>query len=97
MASATTGPAIGWEEHGRRSSLPADLASRRLCERHSGPYRAAVLPPIATADVSLPSAVLALADEASVEITEFSGKRRGRYWQAPEILTALDDFAASAR
>lgn len=74
MASDTSWPAIGWEEHPWRSSLPADLVSRRLRERHSGPYRAAVLPPIATADVALPSAVLALADEASVEIARYDAE-----------------------
>jgi Fic family protein len=74
MASATAWPAIGWEEHPWRSSLPDDLVSRRLRERHNGPYRAAVLPPIATADVALPSAVLALADEASVEIARYDAE-----------------------
>ena len=29
-------------------------------------------------------------------ITEFTGKRRGRLWQAPEVLSSLDDFAARA-
>jgi predicted transcriptional regulator len=29
-------------------------------------------------------------------ISEFSGRRRRRLWQAPEVLTALDDFAARA-
>jgi Fic family protein len=33
--------------------------------------------------------------EAGV-ITELSGRQRARLWQAPEVLTALDDFAARA-
>lgn len=71
MASDTAWPAIGWEAHPWRSTLPPELVSRRLRERHSGLYHAAVVPPIATADVALPSAVLALADEASVEIARY--------------------------
>jgi hypothetical protein len=71
-------------------------------ERHRGPYRAAIVPPIAPQRVELPSAVLALADAASIEIarfdaeTEFSGMRRSQMWQAREILDALDAFAARA-
>lgn len=34
-------------------------------------------------------------DEAGV-INEFSGKQRRRLWQAPEVISALDDFAARA-
>ena len=30
-------------------------------------------------------------------LTEFTGFRRNRMWQASEVLTALDDFAARAR
>ncbi|WP_053202840.1 Fic family protein [Jiangella muralis] len=71
MASDIAWPAIGWEAHPWRSTLPPELVSRRLRERHSGLYRAAVVPPVAAADVALPSAVLALADEASVEVARY--------------------------
>lgn len=74
MASEAAWPAIGWEAHPWRSTLPPDLVSRRLRDRHSGLYRAAVVPPIAAADVALPSAVLALADEASVEIARYDAE-----------------------
>ncbi|TDE12246.1 Fic family protein [Jiangella asiatica] len=74
MASDTPWPPLGWEEHPWRSSLPRDLVSRRLRERHSGPYRAAVVPSVAGIQVTLPSAVLALADEASVEIARYDGE-----------------------
>ena len=29
-------------------------------------------------------------------ISEFTGRQRARLWQAPEVLSALDDFAARA-
>ncbi|MEU3009916.1 Fic family protein [Nocardia asteroides] len=40
-------------------------------ERHAGPYRAAIAPPIAEQTVCLPSDVLAAADAATVEIARF--------------------------
>ncbi|WP_026875854.1 Fic family protein [Jiangella gansuensis] len=74
MASDTPWPALGWEEHHWRSSLPPDLVSRRLRGRHAGPYRSAVVPPVEKTQVILPSTVLALADEASVEIARHDGE-----------------------
>ncbi|WP_432511039.1 hypothetical protein [Kineococcus sp. SYSU DK001] len=38
---------------------------------------------------------LATLTDAGV-IVEFSGRRRGRRWQAPEIVSALDEFARRA-
>lgn len=71
MASGTGWPALEWEECSWQSSIPPELVSRRVAERHRGPYRAAVVPGIAKHDVSLPTRVLALADEASTEIAHF--------------------------
>lgn len=75
MASDPTWPAIGWEERSWRPTIPHELVSRRVRERHTGPYRAAVVPPIADIAVTLPGAVAAAADEASVEIARFDAER----------------------
>ncbi len=56
------------------SSLPAGLGSRTLRRRHAGSYEAAVVPAIARLDVALPTAALALADEASSEIARFDAE-----------------------
>lgn len=48
--------------------------SRTVRQRHSGPYRAAVVPRIATAEVRLPTSLLALADEATAEIARFDAE-----------------------
>lgn len=48
--------------------------SRRVRERHTGHYRAAVVPSIAALDVTLPSPVAAEADAASVEIARFDAE-----------------------
>jgi Fic family protein len=66
-----TWPALGWETHRWVPSIPPDLVSRSIRERHAGPYRAAVVPAIADIAPFLPAATLALADEASIEIARF--------------------------
>lgn len=71
MASVGAWPPVGWEDIPWQPSIPPELVSRRVRERHTGPYRAAVVPAIAKLAVSLPVDVLALADEASIEIARF--------------------------
>lgn len=71
MASVSAWPAVGWEELPWRPSIPPELVSRRVRERHTGPYRAAVVPRIAALGVDLPASVMKLADEASIEIAHF--------------------------
>ncbi|GCE75942.1 Fic family protein [Cellulomonas biazotea] len=64
-------PAVGWEEHPWRSSLPPELLSRSARAEMSSPYRAAVPPRIADLDVRLPRATAAAAEEASVVVRDF--------------------------
>jgi Fic family protein len=47
------------------------MGSRTLRRRHAGPYQAAVPPAIAELDAILPTAAMAVADEASTEIARF--------------------------
>ncbi len=67
-------PALTSELHPWISSIPDDLVSRSVRERHAGPYRSAVTPAIAQIEVELPSRTLALADEASTEIARFDAE-----------------------
>jgi Fic family protein len=67
-------PSLAWETYPWTSRIPDDLVSRSVRERHAGPYRAAVTPAIADLTVDLPSRTLALADEASTEITRFDAE-----------------------
>jgi Fic family protein len=50
------------------------MVSARMRRRHAGPYRAAVVPPIAERTPPVPAAVAALADEASSEIVRFDAE-----------------------
>jgi Fic family protein len=74
MASTPAWPALDWEEVAWRPSIPPELVSRRLRQEHAGPYRAALVPAIADLAVTMPGAVSALADEASVEIARFDAQ-----------------------
>jgi Fic family protein len=67
-------PALAWEEREWVSSLPPGMGSRTLRRRHAGTYGAAVVPPIARLDLALPTAAIALADEASSEIARFDAE-----------------------
>ncbi len=67
-------PAVGWEDVDWTPTIPPDQASRSVRERHTGPYRAAVVPPIATLHPHLPSGIATLADEATAEISRFDAE-----------------------
>jgi Fic family protein len=71
---AAAWPALTWENFPWTSRIPDDLVSRSVRERHAGPYRAAITPAIADLTVDLPSRTLALADEATTEITRFDAE-----------------------
>ncbi|MDQ3716954.1 MAG: Fic family protein [Actinomycetota bacterium] len=77
-------PAIGWEDVNWTSTIPPDQVSRNVRERHTGPYRAAVVPSIAKLHPRLLSAIATLADEATAEISRFDA----------EIGSELAPFAA---
>lgn len=74
--------------------LPSDAAPRSVRLRHSGPYRAAVIPQIATAMPSLDAATSALADEASREIARFDAELGGEI--APFATVLLRGESASS-
>lgn len=74
MASLPGWPALSWEERAWQPSIPPDLVSRRVRERHTGPYDAALVPTIAARDVPLPTDIVALAEAASIEITRFDAE-----------------------
>ncbi|WP_123736153.1 Fic family protein [Rathayibacter sp. PhB185] len=66
-------PAVGFEQRPWRRSGD-EVASRRLLRAAPGPYRAAVPPFVADLDVSLPSDLLAVSEDASRELTRFDAQ-----------------------
>jgi Fic family protein len=69
-----TWPAVGAQERAWQSKIPAELVSARVSKRHSGSYRAAVVPKIADQSLALPADVATLAEDASVEIARFDAE-----------------------
>ena len=67
-------PALDTEERAWQSKIPPELVSARIRQRHSGPYRAAVVPKIADQALALPADVATLAEDASVEIARFDAE-----------------------
>ncbi|HSP38954.1 MAG TPA: Fic/DOC family N-terminal domain-containing protein [Frankiaceae bacterium] len=74
MSSDPNWPRLTYEDRPRTPGIPPDLVSRRLRERYAGPYRAAVVPSIATAQPVLSSAVAALADDGTAEVARFDAE-----------------------
>ena len=73
MSSVGSGTAVGYETliWGMPSEAGHQRSDLRVAQRQSGEYRTAIPAEIASLDVSLPSDVLADAEEASQEIARF--------------------------
>jgi Fic family protein len=77
-------------------SGPADgVTSRTARRRHSGPYQAAVVPPIASATLDLPAEVLARADEASQAVARFDAEMGGEIAPFESVLLRSEAAASS--
>lgn len=74
MTSVLAWPAVGWEERAWRPTIPPELVSRRIRQRHTGTYRAAVVPTISEREVVLPGPLAAVTEEASAEIARFDAE-----------------------
>ena len=67
-------PVLGSEPRPWTPVLPAGMLSAGVRRRHSGAYEAAVVPFIADRDLPLPADVLALCEEATLEIARFDSE-----------------------
>jgi len=67
-------PALTWEDLPWTPRTSPDLMSRSAAARHSGDYRAAVVPEISELQPELPGEVLALAEDASNAIARFDAE-----------------------
>lgn len=101
---ASSWPAVTYEQRSWVPSLHGP-ASRRALARHRGPYRAAVVPPIADATLDLPLGVLTEAEDASLELARFDAETGGEIAPFAAILlrseaaasSQIEDLSASAR
>jgi Fic family protein len=74
MVSDVGWPPLGWETRPWRPGIAPEHVSAGMRRRHSGPYRAAVVPLIADRRPHLPPEITAPAEEASVEIARFDAE-----------------------
>ncbi len=88
-------PAIGYETVPWRSRDLSSYGSRSQRRRHDGPYRAAVVPEIATQALRLPSEILAMAEEASTEIARFDAEMGGEIAPFGAVLLRSESAASS--
>jgi Fic family protein len=87
-------PAVDFEdrEWHARDDVPASRQARQLARR---PYRAAVPPAIADLEVSVPSSVLAAAEDASTEIARFDSDAATEIAPFRAILLRSESAASS--
>jgi Fic family protein len=74
MPSDAGWPRLGWEQRSWAPRISPSLVSATVRRRHSGPYRAAVVPHIARLVPHIRNAALALAEDASAEIARFDAE-----------------------
>lgn len=74
MPSPAVWPRLGSEVRPWTPRIAPDLVAASVRRRHSGAYRAAVVPRIADRHLPLPSAVLAASEEASAEVARFDAE-----------------------
>src|SRR6185437_3618266 len=94
MSSPGTWPRLGSEVRPWTPRIAPDLVAASVCRRHSGAYRAAVVPRIAVRPVALPSAVLAVSEEASAEVARFDAELGAEV--APFAVVLLRSESASS-
>ena len=88
-------PPVTFEEHAWEPTLDQRMVSRSTRERHKGHYLAAVTPAIAGLPIRLPSDTLALADEASAEITRFDAEMGAELAPFSAILLRSESASSS--
>ncbi len=67
-------PAVEYELLPWRSTFEQGTTSRHQLRKHQGPYSAAITPPIAAAQLSLPAALASSLDDATNEIARFDAE-----------------------
>lgn len=87
-------PSVGFEEWPweSREDRPASRTARR---RHRGPYRAAVVPEIASLPLSLPPGTLAAVEDASGEVSRFDAELGREIAPFSAVLLRTESAASS--
>ena len=92
---SSTWPAITYEALAWEGSLGPGTTSRTQMRSHQGPYRAAITPGIAGAELRLPSDVLAIVDDAASEVSRFDVEMGGEIAPFATVLLRSESAASS--
>ena len=95
MVVASGWPVLGYESLPWSTQDLEGLASRGVRRRHSGPYRAAITPQIASAVPVLPAVRMAAAEEASYEVARFDAEMGGEIAPFASVLLRSEAAASS--
>lgn len=88
-------PALRWEERPWGPALASESVSRAARRRHTGPYRAALLPTIAGRDLDLPGGTLAAASDAAAAIARFDAEAGGELAPFVAVLLRTESTSSS--
>src|SRR6476660_9976164 len=88
-------PVLGSETRPWTSGLPAGLLSAGVRRRHSGVYGAALVPLIADRALRVPADVLALSEEATVEIARFDSELGREVAPCASVLLRSEEASSS--
>lgn len=88
-------PKLSWTQHDWVSKTPPELVSARVRERHSGPYRAALVPFIADRSLQIPASIAAAAEDASLEIARFDTEIGAEIAPFASVLLRSESAASS--
>jgi len=88
-------PRLSWAEHEWVPKIPPQMVSARVRQRHSGPYRAAVVPFIADRSLQVPAAIAATAEDASLEIARFDAEMGREIAPFASVLLRSESAASS--
>lgn len=95
MVSVDGWPAVGSERCAWTPRIPSELVSARIRQRHTGDYRAALVPIIASRTPVLPSTVSSLAQDAAAEIARFDAELGGEVAPFASVLLRSESASSS--
>ncbi|MBA3488158.1 MAG: Fic family protein [Longispora sp.] len=88
-------PRLAWEERPWIPKSPRELVPASVRARHSGAYRAALVPAIADLTPAIPSKIVVLVDEASAEIARFDAEMGSEVTPFAAVLLRSESASSS--
>ncbi len=94
-AERSSWPKVSYESLPWERRYPSGVASRAQIRRHSGSYRATVVPEIETRELVMPGEVAAAASDAAAELSRFDAELGGEIAPFGAVLLRSESAASS--